>query len=242
MDELQLFRGSDFYINDKLTLHHPTVGEICDYGEEAYYKLVCNLCSTASDCKVLLNDILHVDFTTVEDFEMFKLICGTFSKEQTRILFGDDIDFPNMYLIDKKEIGEKVLIDMETGLEIDESIYILMVDFLRRIHLLERHYDNPGSEYTKKWMIEKARKMQKRNQNKPYESTMVPLISAMVNCEHFKYKHSEVWDLPIYTFMDSVRRVQKLKNYDQTMQGIYAGTVDSKKISMESLNWLGALK
>lgn len=173
---------------------------------------------------------------------MFKLICGTFSKEQTRILFGDDIDFPNMYLIDKKEIGEKVLIDMETGLEIDESIYILMVDFLRRIHLLERHYDNPGSEYTKKWMIEKARKMQKRNQNKPYESTMVPLISAMVNCEHFKYKHSEVWDLPIYTFMDSVRRVQKLKNYDQTMQGIYAGTVDSKKISMESLNWLGALK
>ena len=35
---------------------------------------------------------------------------------------------------------------------------------------------------------------------------------------------------------------QKLKNYDQTMQGIYAGTVDSKKISMESLNWLGALK
>ena len=242
MAELQLFRGGDFVVNDKLTLHHPTIGEICDYGEESYYNMVYTLCSTASDYKVFLNDVLHLDFTTVEDFEMFKLVCGNFSKDQTRILFGDCIDFPAMYLVKNEDTGERILVNEENGLIIDDSIYILITDFLRRIHMFERHHDNPGREYTKKWLIEKARKMQKRRQNKSYESTLVPLISALVNCGHFKYKHEEVWKLPIYTFMDSVRRIQKLKNYDQTMQGVYAGTIDSKKISLESLNWLGTLE
>jgi hypothetical protein len=90
-------------------------------------------------------------------------------------------------------------------------------------------------------MIDKARKMQMRQQNKKFESVMVPLVSSMVNCEQFKYNHKEVWDLPLYSFMDSVRRIQKIKNCDHLVQGIYAGNVDGKKISSDSLNWLGAL-
>lgn len=241
MDELQVFRGGNYVINDKLTIYHPTIGQICDYGEEKYFDMVKFLCATASDCKVFLNDKLHVDFTTVSDFDMFIMTCGRFSSDETGILFGDSIDFSRMYLIYDKEINEKVLIDSETDLRIDDSIYYFMVNFLRRVHMLERHFDNPGNDYTKKWMIDKARKLEQRNRNKKYESQLVPLISAMVNCEQFKYKHHEVWDLPLYTFMDSVKRVQKIKNFDQTMSGIFAGTIDSKKISMESLNWLGAL-
>ena len=241
MDELRLLRGGSFVINDKFEIFHPTIGQICDYGEEKYFNMVKYLCATASDGKVFLNDVLHIDFTTVPDFEMFKMTCGQFSNEDTRILFGDSVDFSNMYLVYDPTINERVLECSETGLRVDESIYILMVDYLRRLHMLERHVDNPGNEYTKKWMIDKARKMQRRNANKPYESALAPLISAMVNCEQFKYKHDEVWDLPLYAFMDSVRRIQKIKNFDQTMSGIFAGTVDSKKISMESLNWLGAL-
>lgn len=241
MDDLQLFRGGDFTVNDKLTIRHPTLGEICDYGEEGYWDMVTRLCGTASDFKVFLNDKLHLDFTTVSDFEMFKLVCGAYSKDQVSILFGDCIDFSEMYLQKRPEIDEVVLVDVSTGLVIDESIYYLMVDYLRRIHMIERHFENPGTEYTKKWMIDKARKMQMRQQDKKFESAMVPMISSLVNCEHFKYKHSEVWDLPIYTFMDSVRRIQKIKNCDHLIQGIYSGNVDSKQISSDSLNWLGAL-
>lgn len=70
---------------------------------------------------------------------------------------------------------------------------------------------------------------------------LVPLVSAMVNCEQFKYDHNTVWNLPIYVFMDSVKRIQKLKNYNQLMQGVYAGTIDSKTLSQDSFDWMGSL-
>lgn len=232
-------RGDGFVISDKVHINHPTVGSICDYGEQEYYDMVKSLCATPSDCKVALAD-LKMDFTQVKDFELFTLRCDLFTKEQTRILFGDSIDFSNMYLNEVN--GEKVIEDPLSGVRVDESTYHLMIDFLRRIHMFERHVDNPGNEYTKNWMIEKARKLMKRGRGKPYESMLVPLVSSMVNCNHFKYKHHEVWDLPIYVFMDSVKRILKIKSCDQLTQGIYAGTVDAKKISNESLNWLGALK
>ena len=38
----------------------------------------------------------------------------------------------------------------------------------------------------------------------------------------------------------TVMRIQKIKNCDHLFQGIYAGTIDSKKISTDSLNWFGS--
>lgn len=241
MDDLRIFRGDECVVNEYLTIRHPTVGEICDYGEEKYFSMARSLCSTPSDCKVFLNDTLHIDFTTISDFDMFKMICGQFTTEQTSILFGEKISFPDMYMAKNNQTDEVVLVDPTTGFIVDEHIYIIIMDYLRKIHAFEKVVDNPGNDYTKKWMIDKARKLQQRQQNKKNESFLLPLISAMANCRDFKYDHQSVWGLPIYTFMDSVRRIQKTKNFDQTMQGIYAGTIDSKKISMESLNWLGTL-
>lgn len=36
-DELALFFGQDYVINDKIRLHQPTIGEIVEYGERAYF-------------------------------------------------------------------------------------------------------------------------------------------------------------------------------------------------------------
>jgi hypothetical protein len=242
LDDLQLFRGNDFVINDKLTLHHPTLGEICDVGEADYYTMVYNLCSTSSDFKAFLNDVLHLDFTQVSDYEMFKMVCGQFPKEQTKIIFGD-LNFQGLMLARNSGTNEIVLIDPTSSLVIDESIYLLIAEFLRGIHFIERHEDRPGNDFTKKYMIDKARRMQERNKNKEYKSVLVPLVSAMVNSPGFKYDHHNVWEMPIYDFMDSVMRIQKISDYDHVLSGIYAGTIDPKKMSdRESLNWLGALK
>lgn len=240
MDELKILRGDPYIINSSITIRQPTIGEIADYGEEAYYTMVQQLCATSSDCKIFLEDYLHVDFTTVSDFEMFQMICGSFSKEQTKILFGD-LDFKNMYLVSSNDVCGKYLKDFDSEVRIDESVYLLIVDFLRKIHKFERHFDNPGTASAKRFMLNKARRLQQRNAGKPFESILSPLISAMTNTPGFKYDHKEVWDLPIYTFMDCVARVQKSKGCDHLFQGIYAGTVDPKKISSDSLNWLSPI-
>ena len=76
---------------------------------------------------------------------------------------------------------------------------------------LKKNLEVAGNKYTKQILIDEARLLQERNKDKPYQSNLVPLISAMVNSAEFKYNHSNVYDLPIYVFMDSVKRIQKIK-------------------------------
>ena len=81
--------------------------------------------------------------------------------------------------------------------------------------------------------------MEYRNYN---SSFLLPLISSLTNCAEFKYRHDDVWTLPIGAFMDSVRRIQKRVNYDNLMHGVYSGCVEVKKIKKEEFNWMGELK
>lgn len=41
MDELKIYRGEDFKISKYITLHQPTLGEICSFGEQEYYTMIC---------------------------------------------------------------------------------------------------------------------------------------------------------------------------------------------------------
>ena len=240
MDELQLFRGKDYKLNDKITIHHPTLNEICDYGEQKYYSMVSNLCATPSDFKVQLLDNFGIDYEEVSDFEMFSMISRSLTVEDTSIILGE-LDFKFFILAENTQTNELVLYDKQNDIVIDKAIYLLMVEYLRSIHGFERRVDKAGNEHTKKYLINRERRQLQRQKNKKYTSMLVPLVSAMVNCEQFKYNHSTVWNLPVYVFMDSVKRIQKLKNYNQLMQGLYAGTIDSKTLSEDSLNWMGSL-
>ena len=240
VDELQLFRGRDYKINDKITIHHPTLNEICDYGEEKYYQMVSGLCSTPSDHKVQLLDNFGVDYEQISDFELFCMLCKAYPIESTSIIF-DNLDFQLFKLAENTQTKSLVLYDEQNDIIIDNVIYLLLVKYLRAIHGFERKMDVAGNAHAKQYLLDKERRRLQRMANKEYESMLVPLVSAMVNCEQFKYDHATVWNLPIYVFMDSVKRIQKLKQYNQLMQGVYSGTIDSKTLSEDSLNWMGSL-
>lgn len=240
IDELQLFRGRDYKINDSITIRQPTVDEICNYGEQRYYTMVSSLCATPSDYKVQLLDNLKVDYEAVDDFDFFCLISHSYSTEDTAIILGD-LDFRLFEIARNEENGDCFLYDPLHRITIDKTIYTLLVNYLRAVHGFKRKIDIGGNEHSKRYLIDKERRQQRYAATQKYESMLVPLVSAMVNCEQFKYDHTTVWQLPIYVFMDSVRRIQKLKNYTQVMQGVYAGTIDLKSISQDSLNWMGSL-
>lgn len=240
IDDLQLFRGGDYIINESITISHPTLNKICDYGEQKYYAMVSSLCATPSDYKVFLLDNFGVDYEDISEFEFFCTLCKGLSVNETSILFGD-LDFGCFDLAQNTQNGQTVLFDSIHNIVIDDALYQLISGYLRNIHNFEKRNDIAGNAHTKKYLIEKERRKQQRKQKENYKSMLVPLVSAMVNCEQFKYDHNTVWDLPIYVFMDSVKRIQKLKNYNQLMQGVYAGTIDSKTLSQDSFNWMGSL-
>ena len=86
MDELQLFRGKDYIVNDKIAIHHPTINDICDYGEQNYYALVSRLTAVPSDYKVQLFD-MGVDYESISEFDLFALMCQGLNVEESSILF-----------------------------------------------------------------------------------------------------------------------------------------------------------
>jgi len=236
-DELRLFRGNPFVINDHLSIRHPTLGEICDYGEREYYSLVSLIVSTPSDLKVQLFDS-GIDYESISEFDLFLSLYPMFSIEKTGILFGD-FDFKKLSHAINLDTQEIILKDRENGFVFDKAIYEMMVTYLRKLHGLKKNTEVAGNEITKKIMIEEARRAMERNAKKSFSSFLLPMASALTNTSEFKFSYRDVWDVPIYVFMDSIKRIQKIKHYNFTMSGVYSGNVDIKKIPKKDLDWMG---
>lgn len=244
-DELNLYRGIDYPINNYIVIKHPTLGDICDYGEQEYFSMVHTICSVGADMKWQLDD-LGIDYTKISDFELFSnMLVHMLTKSQTKILLGDTIDFSQMQIMFNAELQENVLVQFfDTGenVQIDRYVYSAIVDAIRKIHRFKRNDELPGNESSKQILIEDAREAFEENQNKPYKSFLLPLISSMVNSEGFKYNNQNVFDMKIYPFMDAVQRIEKIKNAKLLMQSGYSGFgIDLKKVDKDTLNWMGEL-
>lgn len=241
-DELQIYRGKDFFVKKGIQIHQPTLDEICDYGEKQYWSMISTLTSVGADMKFQLFDI-GVDYTSISDFELFySLLCQSLSKEQTSILFGD-LDFSKFKLYQKEGSADIVMYDEETDIDIDEYTYLVIADVLRKMHGFKRNDQLPANDSTKQILIDDARDEYNRNKNKEYRSQLKNMVSAMINSEGFKYNHSEVWNMKINAFIDSVKRISKIKNADLLLQSGYSGFgVNLKEISNKQLDWLGELE
>lgn len=126
---------------------------------------------------------------------------------------------------------------------IDEFTYTLITDYLRQVHMIHKDEKMPANETTKMILIEDDKDEYEKNKNKEYHSQLKNMISTMINCEGFKYNHSQVWDMKINAFMDSVKRISKIKNADLLMQSGYSGFgINLKDIDKKQLDWLGELE
>lgn len=126
---------------------------------------------------------------------------------------------------------------------IDEYTYNMIVDYICKSHFIERDLKRPANNSTKMVLIEDARDEIERNKNKEYHSQLKNLISSMINSEGFKYNHAQVWDMKINAFMDSVKRIGKIKNAGLLLQSGYSGFgVNLKDIDKKQLDWLGELE
>ena len=124
----------------------------------------------------------------------------------------------------------------------DESVYHAMTSYLRQIHNIQKDETMPANETTKRILIEDERAEAERSQNREYHSQLKNLISSMINSQGFKYNHAQIWDMKINAFLDSVKRISKIKNADLLLQSGYSSFgVNLKEISNDQINWLGEL-
>ena len=222
-------------INDHISIMVPTVGQIWDR-EAEYYGLITSIIATPSDFMVQLDDI-GIDFSTISPFELFLLLFNGLKGTDTSIVFGD-LDLSKFKTAINEQNGKVVLVDTENDVVIDRAIHDQIHRTIRKINHLENMDKKPGNEEAKKYMIERARMKQRRSAHRKHKSQLEDLIIAMVNTEQYKYGYEETRDLTIYQFHASVYQIIKKINYDNTMIGCYAGTINAKELSQDQLNWL----
>lgn len=245
-DELKIYRGEDFVVSKHIRVHQPSLSEICDYGEQEYYSMIYHLTATPQTMKVQLWDMQpRIDYTQIRPYELFyTILYKLFPQDKTSIIFGD-LDFTKFQIMQRTDTGDILLCQFIDGEQIiiDEFTYNLIMDYLRQAHGLYKDEKIPANNTTKMILIEDAREEFERSKKKEYHSQLVNLVSSMINSEGFKYNHSQVWDMKINAFMDSVKRISKIKNAELLLQSGYSGFgIHLKDIDQKQLDWLGELK
>ncbi len=222
-------------INDYISVVIPTVGQLLD-NEDDYYGDVSVFTSMPIDLMVQLDDI-GIDFTEINEYELFLMLFNGLKGRDTSLLFGD-LDLNNFDLAVNEQNQTLVLYDPVNDITIDRAIHAQVANAFRKILHQEKNRKRPANKEAQDYMIQRERIKQKRRKRKKEDSQLESLIVAMVNTEQFKYNYETVKDMSIYQFNESVSQIIYKVDYEHRMSGVYAGTIDTTHMSKEDFNWL----
>lgn len=111
IDDLKIYRGSDIPITDKIIVTQPTLDQIIEFGEKRYFQTVHQLTGVGADFKWQLWDYFNIDYTTIDDYELFKkMICGSLSSK--KYIYKELMENQDKYAEELKKISEEDLAEM----------------------------------------------------------------------------------------------------------------------------------
>ena len=241
-DELALFFRKPFVINEKISIRQPSIGEIVEMGEAHYFNLAHIFTATPSDMMVQLED-MGVKYEEVSDFELFCTLAKNVPVEESKIFFGG-VDFTKFQkgVRGEKENAQEVFYCPEQGIVLDFSIVMRIQDYLRFLHGFKKNEIFAATKTTRKLLIDDERMKQQMKKSKKEKSSLLPLISALVNMPGFKYNSRQLENIGIYEFFDSVNRILAIHSSTALLNGCYSGGIDMKKLKKDDLNLMRSLK
>lgn len=110
-DELKIYRGSDIKITPKITVTQPTIGQIEEFGEKRYFSAVHTLCAVGADLKWQLWDYYDIDYTKIDDYDLFIKYIWTAVSSKKRI-YDELIANPEKYENELGSLSQESLNDM----------------------------------------------------------------------------------------------------------------------------------
>ena len=130
-DELSMFFGQDYEVNNMIKIKQPRIGEIASFGEQEYFNFIYTICSIPSDMKSTLWD-MGIDYEEIDDFELFIMLTRTLSEECSKFVFCN-LDISSFDPAVDKVTGEPVLINKDSTIVIDKLLYRVIVDYIRKV-------------------------------------------------------------------------------------------------------------
>lgn len=203
VDELKLYMSEDIKIANGIVLKCPKIRNIAEFGESAYFSMAQTLCATPSSMMVALDD-MKLNYMKVKDFELFTMLCQSLTPKVTHLLLGD-LDLTKFKPRPYGPTEEVVLV--YDGTENDENpivitpiIHEVLTTYIRKMHGFKKEIKKAGNEITRKQLIRLARQDAEIAKNKPHESFLRPIISA-VKCRQ-GYSMDYIREMGIFELMD----------------------------------------
>lgn len=262
-DMLKMYFGETYEVADKLVISQPTFGQIMDIGEQDFYGTLGIFISNSTGYRLPLWN-LGIDWNKTVDFEMFQMIYKGIDPKISSMLFekikgidenGEtsmlDVDFSGFEVYTRQTPPESegaepteevVLYNPVQDIVIDQNIYLKMSQYLRTMFNIFPKTERAKGRATKEAIIWEEEENAKKKKDEPYRSTLLPIVSSLVNHPGFKYKLEEMRDLTMVQIMDSVQRLQIYESATALMKGMYSGFVDSSKIKAENYNFMRDLR
>lgn len=238
-----LLYAKSYPISERLSLLFPTVGDVLDHHDE-FYGILSMFVVTPYDLMVQLDD-QGIDFTTVNQYQLFfSMMSAALERNATEPNKGLELCFTG---VDWTEVKPAVDTTAQTYVFVDKNYNVVLNEFLYRkiratvckLYDFNSKNKKPANNAARKYMLERARKKQELAKRKVVVSNdLEDHIVALVNSTEFKYDFESVRSLSLYMFIRSLNQILRRVNYDQVMHGYYAGTLDIKKVSQDTLNWL----
>lgn len=266
-DELKIYRGEDIHITPKITVTQPTIGQIADFGERRYFSAVHTLCAVGADLKWQLNDYMGIDYTQIEDYDLF--VKFTSQVVSSRKNMYKELTTNPQYAEELASIPDDVVESMLINplelilKDIDLCDFVPCTDKANnQIILYDIEHDITIDRVVYTRMVDAVRKIHglKRNNEMPAnERTRLDLIEdardeAMMAANK-PYKSiikplvsalsvkcgmlgdDRIWNMPVNMFFDSIKRANKIQDSQLLLQGAYSGFASLKDVDRNRLDW-----
>ena len=137
-------------VNDAISIHIPSVLDVWKR-EDDFFSAVTSIISTPYDMMVQLDD-MNIDFTKIDEFELFCMLFGGLKESGGDMLFGD-LDLSAFRVALNKNTNEMVLWDQDHDIVIDKALHSEISGIVRKIVQIPKEVKKPGNEEGKKYMI-----------------------------------------------------------------------------------------
>ena len=248
-DKLKMFFNEPYVIDIEgadgtITIKQPTIGDVVELGEKRFYATLNAFTTNTTAFRLQLWE-QGLDWNVVSDYDLFIMLIGTVEKEIYQT-FLPDIDFSRFGIFKKQlpnsDESYRILYDVENKIEINEQVYFHLSQYLRNTFNIFPEEKITKDAIMKKWFIEKDKRELKNKElkkKKDDEDTgLISVISGCCNHPGFKYKSSELKELGVFQFYDSVKRLQVYESTTALQKGMFSGFMDTKNIKSEDYNFM----
>ena len=245
-DKLKMFFGENYEVNG-IKIVQPTIGDILEIGEKNFYHALSPFTNNSTSIRLMLWTA-GVDWCNVRDIEVFYVLMDLMVKsdddsyEKTLKLVFPNIDITQFVLYGyiPKGSDEKVfyLYNEFTNTVIQEKDYMHIAEYIREMLNIHPKVEKAKGKTTKKWMIDEDRMKLSQRLAEGEESSLLPLVSSLINHPGFKYNLQELKQVGIVQFYDAIQRLQIYEGTRALLQGSYSGFCDLSKIDKNKFNFM----